>query len=294
MLAVAGEEEEEEEKIQLLEEPEPEPEPEPQGEPEHLELYEWTDYALRFQLQTYKWPTPEGATGRVLADCYWESLVARELQLDETKRRWLACNELEHEEQARVWISSLIAIPLPEEGALQPLLSSGEALCDLINALRPGIIPKIARAPILEAMTENRRNARMRENIGQYVDACAELGVPQRELFITGDLFDNKDFKGVLKNIHGLARLTHYDLPDFQGPRIGIRKKNAQTSKETTKGGFFSIPSFRGVAMSSTASLASPRCQATMLGSPRVDPSTKDKAGEPAAKVAEDFKTTSL
>eukprot|EP00966_Prymnesium_polylepis_P276692 6392575-Prymnesium_polylepis.1 len=82
-------------------------------------------------------------------------------------------------------------------------------------------------------MSENRRNARMRENIGQYVDACAELGVPQRELFITSDLFDNKDFKGVIKNVHGLARLTHYDIPDFKGPRIGIRKKNAQTSKET-------------------------------------------------------------
>ena len=36
---------------------------------------------------------------------------------------------------------------------------------------------------------------RSRENIGQYVDACAELGVPQRELFITADLFDRKNWK---------------------------------------------------------------------------------------------------
>ncbi len=41
----------------------------------------------------------------------------------------------------------------------------------------------------------------MRENVGQYIDACAELGLPQRELFITADLFDNKDFQTVLRNI---------------------------------------------------------------------------------------------
>ena len=66
----------------------------------------------------------------------------------------------------------------------------------------------------------------MRENIGQYVDARTELGVSTGELFITADLFEDKNWKIVLKNIHGLARRCHYDVPGFWGPNIGIRKKN--------------------------------------------------------------------
>eukprot|EP00310_Coccolithus_braarudii_P015617 CAMPEP_0183346580 /NCGR_PEP_ID=MMETSP0164_2-20130417/11659_1 /TAXON_ID=221442 /ORGANISM="Coccolithus pelagicus ssp braarudi, Strain PLY182g" /LENGTH=122 /DNA_ID=CAMNT_0025517875 /DNA_START=250 /DNA_END=618 /DNA_ORIENTATION=+ len=74
-------------------------------------------------------------------------------------------------------------------------------------------------------MGENRRNAKLRENIGQYIDACAELGVPQRELYTTADLFENKNWKAVLKNINGLARHCHLDVPGFPGPHMGIRKK---------------------------------------------------------------------
>ena len=119
---------------------------------------------------------------------------------------------------------ALIASPLPEEEPLQPLLP-GRMLCDLVNAIRPGLVPKVAQQAVLEAMSESRANARMRENIGLYVDACAELGVPQRELFITADLFDNKDFTSVVKNLHGLRASATTTCPST-GPRIGIRKKN--------------------------------------------------------------------
>ncbi len=43
----------------------------------------------------------------------------------------------------------------------------------------------MARAAVLAALHASKRNARMRENIGQYVDGCAELGLPARELFMT-------------------------------------------------------------------------------------------------------------
>ncbi len=63
--------------------------------------------------------------------------------------------------------------------------AAGELLCLLVNVIKPGIVPKIARDESTAAMTEQRRNAKMRENIGQYVDGCAELGVSTGELFIT-------------------------------------------------------------------------------------------------------------
>ena len=119
---------------------------------------------------------------------------------------------------------------------MQEALRSGEWLCDVANAIKPGIVPKVARSDILSAMSENRRNARMRENIGQYVDACAELGVPQRELFVTADLFENKNFKVVLKNLDGLARHCHYDVPGFPGPHMGIRRKGRKAAPAAVGG----------------------------------------------------------
>ena len=84
-------------------------------------------------------------------------------------------------------------------------------LCDLLNVFKPGLVPRVARAADMSGLHESKRNARMRENIGQYVDGCAwldltrlcelmcppsrrmrepsptprrcaELGVPQREV----------------------------------------------------------------------------------------------------------------
>jgi len=123
----------------------------------------------------------------------------------------------------------LLDAPLPA-GPLQPLLRSGEVLCEAANAVRPGLVAKVARAELLDAMSESRRNARMRENIGQFIDACAELGVDHRELFLTADLFENKNFKAVLKSILGLARHAHHNVSGFVGPHVGVRGKRSAGS----------------------------------------------------------------
>ena len=81
----------------------------------------------------------------------------------------------------------------PADGPLQPALASGEALCDTVNVFLV--------ASGLKPIKPERKAAR-------------------------SDLFEDKNWKIVLKNIHGLARRCHYDVPGFWGPNIGIRKKN--------------------------------------------------------------------
>ena len=64
---------------------------------------------------------------------------------------------------------------------------------------------------------------------------CAELGVPQRELFLTADLFDGKDLRAVLRNLDGLARFAQEGIPGFHGPFVG--KKVAATRKQAGHAG---------------------------------------------------------
>ena len=86
------------------------------------------------------------------------------------------------EEIARLWIACVVGSPLPE-GSLRAALRSGVLLCGLVNGLRRGIVPKVATDEQTASMAmESKRNAKMRENIGQYIDACAELGLSQREV----------------------------------------------------------------------------------------------------------------
>jgi len=225
-----GDEEEDEEDEEEDVEPQ-QPEPEPTGpleEPDKQELIDgWSGFALRFQLDEMRVaPPPPTATQRDLVEAYWQALSAGGKEHDEVARRWLLIpKETNPEEAARIWISCLTGRLVPD-GPLQAALRSGELLCDMVNAIRSGIVPRVAREAQISGMSEQRRAAKCRENIGQYVDACAELGVAQRELFITADLYDDKNWKAVLKNVHGLARHCHADVEGFVGPHMGIRKKS--------------------------------------------------------------------
>ena len=202
--------------------------------PDKAELFapSWTASALRHQLAFLKVALLKDTADKTrdeLVELYWEALVARGVEHDAEARRWLLLpEELGPEEQAEAWVCLLADRPL-EATPLQERLKSGTLLCALLEKVKPGSIKlKVASDAHLATLNENMANAKMRENIGQYVDACAELGVAQNQLFITADLFENKNFKAVLKSIHGLARLAHYDVPGFAGPHIGIRKKEGK------------------------------------------------------------------
>ena len=194
------------------------------------ELSRWSVLALRHQLTAMG--VAGGGSGLdqpALVDSYWQALVASGTQHDEARRRFLiAPSESDVPSLVRLWVSAVIGRPLPEDDTqLLGALRSGELLCDLINELRPGIVRRVTRYDEAMAMAENKRNAKLRENVGQYIDGCAELGLPSRELFMTADLFDGKDFRAVLRNVEGLSRLAQYAVPGFVGPFVGKRVVNA-------------------------------------------------------------------
>ena len=159
--------------------------------PDKAELFapSWTAAALRHQLAFLKVALLKDTADKTrdeLVELYWEALVARGVEHDAEARRWLLLpEELGPEEQAEAWVCLLADRPL-EATPLQERLKSGTMLCALLEKVKPGSIKlKVASDAHLATLNENMANAKMRENIGQYVDGCADLGLPQRELFLT-------------------------------------------------------------------------------------------------------------
>ena len=104
------------------------------------------------------------------------------------------------------------------------------------------------------------------------------LAGSQRELFITADLFEDKNWKAVLKNVHGLSRHCHSGVEGFNGPHIGIKKKKVDSK---SKGLWATVGT---VAKATTATKA--RAESTAK---KKEPDTADETSAAASMV-----TTSL
>ena len=160
-----------------------------------------------------------------LGEMYWEALSQSGEQHDVLARRNLhVARDLEPEAQARAWVGAVAGKELPAlaEAPLQPSLASGVVLCAVANAMRPGIVPKVARDSNVVGLNPEVQTRRQRENIANFLEAAAELGLERRELFNVADLHDNRNWKGVLKTILALAKA---DVPGYHGPRLGGSKK---------------------------------------------------------------------
>ena len=66
---------------------------------------------------------------------------------------------------------------------LQEELKDGIILCRLVNAIEPGVCPKPSTA---------RMAFKQMDNIGNYLKACADLGVPSEDTFQTISLYEGQ------------------------------------------------------------------------------------------------------
>jgi len=124
------------------------------------------------------------------------------------------------EAQARDWVAA-IAGPLGE-GTLQQEIKSGVVLCNLINAIRPGCCKK---------PSSSRMPFKQMENIANYLEACATLGMPQHSSFQTVTLFEDQDIVPVITNLHALGAIAQ--KLGFEGPKLGVKLAEANTRNFT-------------------------------------------------------------
>jgi hypothetical protein len=121
--------------------------------------------------------------------------------------------------EAATWVAAVTATNPPPQGEcadeaevnLQGWLKSGELLCELINRVQPGAVRRIAASSL---------PFKQMENIAHYIAACRQLGVLAQDLFQTVDLFEGKDVRAVVRNVHSLGRVAQ-TVASFEGPHLG-------------------------------------------------------------------------
>ena len=136
------------------------------------------------------------------------------------------------EEDARVWISAVTGKPV--EGNLQQALRDGVILCELMNVLRPGSVPKIntGKMPFL-----------LMENINNFLAGCRAMGVADGDLFMTVDLYEDQNFNQVVGCITALGRRAA--AQGFNGPTLGPKEASAnrrEFTEEQMRAGEFVVP----------------------------------------------------
>ncbi|XP_053314377.1 LIM and calponin homology domains-containing protein 1 isoform X2 [Spea bombifrons] len=117
-------------------------------------------------------------------------------------------------------------------------LENGILLCELLNAIKPGLVKKINRLPTPIAGLDN---------ITLFLRGCKELGLKESQLFDPGDLQDianrttlrisdcNRKLRNVLVTVYWLGKAAHscasysgnhLDLKEFEGLLAQMRKEN--------------------------------------------------------------------
>uniref|UniRef100_A0A6I8R1Y8 LIM and calponin homology domains 1 n=1 Tax=Xenopus tropicalis TaxID=8364 RepID=A0A6I8R1Y8_XENTR len=119
-------------------------------------------------------------------------------------------------------------------------LENGILLCELLNAIKPGLVKKINRLPTPIAGLDN---------ITLFLRGCKELGLKESQLFDPGDLQDtanrttarnsdcNRKLRNVLITVYWLGKAAsscssysgnNLDLKEFEGLLAQMRKENEE------------------------------------------------------------------
>ncbi|XP_056413054.1 LIM and calponin homology domains-containing protein 1 [Hyla sarda] len=141
--------------------------------------------------------------------------------------------------EAQKWIEQVTGRSFGDKD-LRSGLENGILLCELLNAIKPGLIKKINRLPTPIAGLDN---------VTLFLRGCKELGLKESQLFDPGDLQDNSNrttvrlsdcnrkIRNVLVTVYWLGKSAnscasysgnHLDLKEFEVLLAQMRKENEE------------------------------------------------------------------
>lgn len=117
----------------------------------------------------------------------------------------------EKQAQAQAWVETLTNTKFP--GTFHESLKDGVLLCQALNVIKPGLVPKIntGKMPFVQ-----------RENIVNYLEGCKKLGMKVIDCFVTQDLFEGDNLVAVIDQIFALGALSR-TVEGFNGPFLGVK-----------------------------------------------------------------------
>ena len=92
-------------------------------------------------------------------------------------------------------------------------LKDGRVLCSVANKIQPGIIANV---------NSSKMPFKQMENVTAFIQACRKLGVLEKDVFSTVDLFEAKNLTSVQRCIFNLGSAVRRTAPEFQGPFLGV------------------------------------------------------------------------
>ncbi|KAI0802272.1 hypothetical protein GGR55DRAFT_458749 [Xylaria sp. FL0064] len=180
--------------------------------------------------------------------------------------------------EARNWIEGILGSSLPSADLLEGL-KDGVALCKLVNLATgpPGVKFKQSAMPFVQM-----------ENISHFLRACQSppFSLQEHDMFLTVDLYEQKDPAQVLQCIGAFSRAAHAANPDAFPSPIGPKSRGMLSPQPT---GGYSTPRNRGLSNVSASSptygsrpgLATARTgESSNRWSPTRSP-TSDRVGSP-------------
>lgn len=127
----------------------------------------------------------------------------------ETYLKMTSKEDPELEKKVAKWIESVMGIKFSSYD-LGDQLKSGIVLCNLVNILKNGTIPKFNKR---SKNGSDKIHVLMEvENINLYLKACWKLGVPSSDLFTVNDLHQKRGMSSVVSNLISLSRIAFDSL----------------------------------------------------------------------------------
>jgi hypothetical protein len=152
------------------------------------------------------------------------------------------------EDQVVKWVEDIVGADKAKgDQSMHEWLKSGQVLCHLLNAIKPGTVKKV-----------NTMNApfKQMENITFFMDGARGLGVPEFAMFGTPDLYEEKNMDSVTKCLFTLGGAVQTHVPEFSGPKLGIAMQDVKDEKRE-KGMAHMGDGFRGAIDTSKNASAS-------------------------------------
>ncbi|KAL1110120.1 hypothetical protein AAG570_008197 [Ranatra chinensis] len=132
--------------------------------------------------------------------------------------------DAQQEKEAQEWIETVLGQKFPPGELFEDVLKDGQILCQVMNKLKPGSVPKI---------NSSGGQFKMMENINAFQKALKEYGVADVDVFQTVDLWEKKDIAQVTTTLFALGRTT-YKHSEWKGPYLGP-KPSEECKREFTE-----------------------------------------------------------